>query len=238
MRVELENVEKRFGQTHALRGVSTVIPEGRRLALVGPNGSGKSTLIRALLGLIDCGGRVLLDGKSPFEDRVAVTRRLAYVSQFAPQLGAPVNELLRAICTTRQLPRERIDEVVRRLELDPADIGPRSFRTLSGGMRQKLLIAIALAARPSLLVLDEPTASLDPRARARFFELFGELVGPEVTVILCSHRLEELEQLADHVLVLEEGRVAFDGAASELKDDAGRTGVRVALERVAAEVRA
>jgi ABC-2 type transport system ATP-binding protein len=209
--VELSNVHKHFGRNHVLKGISARIPEGMWLALIGPNGSGKSTLIRALLGLVECEGQVLLDGRPPYEDRVAVARKLAYVPQIAPQLSAPVDDILRTICITRQLGRARIVEVAHRLELDLAVLGPRPFRNLSGGMKQKLLLAVALAARPSLLVLDEPTASLDARARARLLELFDEQVGPEVTVILCSHRLEEVEALTDHVLALDEGRVCYDG---------------------------
>ncbi len=88
MRIEIQGAKKKFGPLEALKDVSLVIPSGRRLALVGPNGTGKSTLIRALLGLIDCRGSVLLDGLSPFDDRVEVARRLAYVPQVAPALGA------------------------------------------------------------------------------------------------------------------------------------------------------
>jgi ABC-2 type transport system ATP-binding protein len=214
MRVELEQVRKRFGRTEALRGVSLSVPAGRRVALIGPNGSGKSTLLRSLLGLVACEGKVLLDGRAPFEDRVEVARRLAYVPQVAPQLAAPVGDVLALVGMTRGLTHEALASVAARLELDVAAVRARPFRALSGGMKQKLLIALALASRASLLVMDEPTASLDARARERFFQLCEE-VAPGTTLVLCSHRLEELRHLADHVVALEEGRVAYDGPAAE-----------------------
>lgn len=212
MRIEIRQATKRFGGVQALRGVDLVVPEGRRLALVGPNGSGKSTLVRALLGLIDVGGAVLLDGHSPYESRIEVARKLAYVPQVAPALGATVREVVDLVTLTRGLAVTEVEKVARSLDLSLESVARQPFRNLSGGMKQKLLLAIAFAARPQLLVMDEPTASLDARTRERFFGLCEEL-GSEVTLILCSHRVEELQKLAQHVVALEEGRVVFDGPA-------------------------
>ena len=214
MRIEIKRATKSFGRIEALRGVDLVVPVGRRLALVGPNGSGKSTLIRALLGLIDCGGSVRLDGRSPYEDRVEIARRLAYVPQVAPALGATVHEIVQLVTLTRDLGVDAVRLSARTLEIDLGAINAQPFRNLSGGMKQKLLLAIAFAAKPLLLVMDEPTASLDANARERFFKLCADL-SSEVTLVLCSHRLEELRQLADHVVAMEEGRITFDGPAAE-----------------------
>ena len=212
MEIELRNVGKRFGRMRALAGVDFHVPAGRKVALIGPNGSGKSTLIRVIMGLLGCEGEVLLDGKAPFVDRIAVAKRLAYVPQLPPQLAAPVGELVSMVALTRGIDPERIEAMAGRLALDLRAIAGRRFRDLSGGMKQKLLLALAFAADASLLILDEPTASLDANARDRFYQLVSEL--PEgVTVLLCSHRAEELDRLADHVLALDEGRVAFDGVA-------------------------
>ena len=213
MRIELRGARKRFGKVEALRGIDLTIPGGRRVALVGPNGSGKSTLIRALLGLVDCEGEVRIDGPNPYESRVELARRLAYVPQVAPALGASVNELVALVCLTRGLERTEVERAARRLALDLKSVARRPFRNLSGGTKQKLLLAIAFACRPSLLVLDEPTASLDEDARKRFLELCGELP-VSTTVILCSHRLEEVGHLTDHVLALDEGTVRYDGPAA------------------------
>lgn len=233
MRIELSGVRKRFGAAEVLRGIDLVVPAGRRVALIGPNGSGKSTLLRSLLGLVACEGEVRLDGRSPFEDRVEVARRLAYVPQVAPQLGAPVRDVVDLVARTRELDPAAIYRVAARLELDVAALRGRPFRALSGGMKQKLLIALALASPASLLVMDEPTASLDAGARERFFLLCEELA-PDRTLLLCSHRLEELRHLSEHVVSLEEGRVAYDGPAEAFLAGRGRAVVEVATGSVEA----
>lgn len=212
MRIELSGVRRRFGPAEVLRGIDLRIAQGERAALVGPNGSGKSTLIRAILGLISCEGTLRLDGRSPFEERLATARRLAYVPQVAPQLSATVEELIGAVATTRGLPREAAREAADAMGLDVGALRARPFRLLSGGMKQKLLIALALAARPSLYVLDEPTASLDAASRARFFRVFEERARG-ATLLLCSHRAEELAQLTERIIALDEGRVASDEPA-------------------------
>ncbi len=223
MRIEISRATKRFGRVEALRGVDLVIPSGSRVALVGPNGSGKSTLIRSLLGLIDCGGSVLLDGRSPYDDRVQVARQLAYVPQVAPALGATVAEIVQLVTLTRDLAVDDVRKTAAALELELDAVNRQPFRNLSGGMKQKLLLAIAFAAKPKLLVMDEPTASLDAHARDRFFALCAGL-GPDVTLLLCSHRVEELRQLAEHVVAMNDGRISFDGPAADYLKGPALTG--------------
>jgi ABC-type multidrug transport system ATPase subunit len=212
MRVELRGVSKRFGRVIALQEIDLTIERGAKVALIGPNGSGKSTLTRALIGLIRCTGEIRLDGH-PIDSRGALRRRLAYVPQLAPQLGASVGELSELVLRTRGLARDQLVGPAAALELDLDRLRSQPFRTLSGGMKQKLLIALALAARPTLLVLDEPTASLDPASRQRFFGLVGEHAA-EATVILCSHRIDEVQHLVDQVVELREGRVIYHGPAA------------------------
>jgi ABC-type multidrug transport system ATPase subunit len=203
MRIETREVAKRFGRTDALRGISFEAPAGTRLALIGPNGSGKSTLNRILMGLLACGGTVLLDGRSPFRERIAVARRMAYVPQAMPHLGASVGEVVASVARVRGLS----------FAVPLADVARVPVRSLSGGTKQKLLLALAFAAQASLLILDEPTGSLDSRARERFFELVDALPA-DTTVLLCSHRLEEVRPLVSSVLALEEGRVRYFGPAA------------------------
>lgn len=233
MRIELKAVRKRFGDAEVLKGITLSVPAGRRVALIGPNGSGKSTLLRSLLGLVECEGEVRLDGRSPFEDRLEVARRLAYVPQVAPQLGAPVEDVVDLVARTRALAPEAIARLAARLELDVEALRGRPFRALSGGMKQKLLIALALASDASLLVMDEPTASLDARARERFFALCEEQA-PGRTLVLCSHRVEELRHLAGHVVSLDEGRVTYDGPAEDFLAGRGLAVVEVAAGSVEA----
>lgn len=213
MRIELKNIRKRFAKTEVLRGIDLDIEAGRRVSLIGPNGSGKSTFLRAMLGLLECEGEVLLDGKSPYDHRVDLARKIAYVPQIAPQLSASVSEIVKLVSLTREIPASDIAKVAIRLDLDVEGIATRPFRNLSGGMKQKLLIAIAFASKPKLLVLDEPTASLDATARERFFALF-DTVAQDVTLLLCSHRIEELRHLANHVVALDEGKIAYEGPAT------------------------
>lgn len=234
MRIEVRDAHKRFGRVAALDGVSFEVPSGARLALVGPNGSGKSTLNRVLMGLVACSaGAVRIDGLSPFGERVALAQRLAYVPQTAPQLGAPVDEIVGAIARVRGLERGGIEKLARALELDLGALGRQPFRALSGGTKQKLLIALALAAEASLLILDEPTGSLDARARERVLELFDALPA-QTTLVLCSHRLDEVRPLVAQVLQLCEGRVAYDGPADAFLARSGLAAVDVWAEGAAA----
>jgi len=234
MRVEARGLRKRFGRVEALRGVSFEVPAGGRVALVGPNGSGKSTLNRAVMGLLACEGEVLVEGRSPLHERVAIARRMAYLPQTAPRSGASVREIVRALCGLRGLAAAEVEKRARRLELDLEALAPTPLRALSGGQRQKLLLALALASEATLLVLDEPTASLDATARERFFELFAELPR-EATLLLCSHRLEEIRPLVDRVLALHEGRVAFDGPAAGFLDARALSVVEVAADASATD---
>lgn len=217
MRVEVSGLSKAFGSLLALREVGFSLPSGRRTSLVGPNGSGKSTLNRIVMGLLAFEGEVRIDGFSARDERLEIARRMAYVPQIAPALAVPAGELVRAWVSVRGGDAARVAEIASRLGLDLNQIASKPFRSLSGGMKQKLLIALALAADASLLILDEPTGSLDARTREAFFPLFDELAG-DATVILCSHRLEEVRHLVDHVLLLDEGRLIYDGAAAPLLD--------------------
>jgi ABC-2 type transport system ATP-binding protein len=220
LRIEASHVSKRFDRVVALDDVSFTIPAGRRVALVGPNGSGKSTLNRVVMGLVASAGALRLDGRDPLRERVALAQRLAYVPQIAPQLAAPVGELVGAVARVRGLSIACVEDAVRALDLDLALLAPRPFRSLSGGTKQKLLIALAFAAPVALLVLDEPTGSLDARARERFFALFQRR-SADATLLLCSHRLEEIRPLVDDVLVLNEGRLAWQGPVERFLADCG-----------------
>lgn len=233
MQIELRDVHKWFGANHVLRGIRLEVPAGRRIGLIGPNGSGKSTLTRVIMGMLSCEGSVRLDGADPAEQGQELLRRVAYVPQIAPQLFAPVGDVLQAVCALRDLPLARVKEVARGLGLDVDALAGRPFRNLSGGMKQKLLIALALSTRASLLILDEPTASLDAWSRDRFFHLFqevGQEVGEPATLILCSHRLEEVRHLVDHVVAMQDGKIVYDGAAEEYLAQRALSVIEVSLD--------
>jgi ABC-type multidrug transport system ATPase subunit len=212
MDIQLRKVGKRFGKSVALVEIDLTIASGARVALLGPNGSGKTTLTRAIMGLVATDGEIVVDGR-PMTDRLTIASRLAYVPQIAPAMAASVREVVGAVCALRGVARATVAEVAADLGLELGLVAARPMRGLSGGMRQKLLLALALASPAELLILDEPTASLDAAARARFLDRFARLAA-KATVILCSHRLDELRSLVDHVVVLAEGRVTHDGPAS------------------------
>ncbi len=211
MKIELRDVSKRFGSVTALDHLTLEVPSGAKVALVGPNGSGKSTLVRAVMGMLRCDGLVLLDGEDAFAHRARLASGMAYVPQAAPQLGASVGEVVRAVAEIRGLEPAEIRRVASGMALELDEIARRPVRALSGGTKQKLLITLALAAPAALLIMDEPTASLDARTRQAFFRQFRERsVG--ATLLLSSHRLEEVRRLVNRVVVLEDGRVALDAA--------------------------
>jgi ABC-2 type transport system ATP-binding protein len=215
VRVEAQNLRKRFGRIEALRGLDFVIPSGQRVGLIGPNASGKSTLIRAILGLLRYEGKLTLDGS--FKPGFELADRIMYVPQIAPKFGATVGDVVRAITGVRDIPTRRVSDCAASLGIALDELAKQPFRSLSGGAKQKTLIALALATDAALGVLDEPTASLDTASRSSFFRLLQERT-PGATLILCSHRLEEIRSLVDHVMVLEEGRLRYHGPTDEYLD--------------------
>lgn len=206
MDIELRDVSKRFDSHAVLDHVSLAVRSGDRVGLAGPNGSGKSTLVRAIVGLVRCEGVLHLDGQDPFSRRPALASRLAYVPQAAPHFSATVAEVVRAVGDLRRLDTRHVHAVARQLGLDLHAVAGRPVRALSGGMKQKLMIALALAAPVSLLVLDEPTTSLDTEAHEAFLALVDERLG-STTLLLSSHDPADLTRLADRVVRLEDGRV-------------------------------
>jgi ABC-type multidrug transport system ATPase subunit len=227
MDVELRRICKRFGRVHALRDVSVALPAGSRTALIGPNGSGKSTLVRVLMGALCAGGEVRCDGAAVAADeRTAIARRIAYVPQIAPRFAAPVRDVVRAVTTLRDRGDADVAAIAATLGVDLGELGGRPFRALSGGQRQKVLAALALASGAELLVLDEPTASMDPKSRAAFFAAIERLPAA-TTVVLCSHRLDEIRRLVDRVVVLQDGVVAWHGDTDRYLDEHAEAVVEV-----------
>lgn len=207
--IRVEQLWKSYGSRPVLHGVSFQLGAGERMALVGPNGSGKTTLLRCLLGLVRAEGVLRVADRDPITEHAEAQRRVAYVPQRAPALAVPVGELVAFWSVQRQLPKERLLAATDALGLDVAAQYAQMFPSLSGGMQQKLLAAMALATECPILLLDEPTANLDPPARTAFFDALSRRT-PAPTVVLSSHRLEELRHLVDRVLVLRDGRIAFD----------------------------
>jgi Cu-processing system ATP-binding protein len=227
-------VTKRFGRLTVLRDVGFTVRPGRVAAVLGPNGAGKSTIIKAILGLVrPDAGRIEVDGE-PAEG-AAYRARIGYMPQAArfPEnlTGREVIAMLRDLRGDVEPDEVLLDAFGLRGELG------KPVRTLSGGTRQKLNAAVAFMFRPALLVLDEPTAGLDPIASGVLKEAIQGARRDGVAVIISSHVLSELEDLVDDVVFLLEGRVRFDGSLRRLRDATGEHRLERAVARLMAEGR-
>jgi ABC-2 type transport system ATP-binding protein len=228
--IRCEQVTKRFGRVDVLQSLDLDIDRGHRVALVGSNGAGKTTLIRCLLGEYNCGGRISINGLDPREHRTQVLARVGFVPQLPPPLKMPVGQLLRfagGVCGADPM---RMVEVAAHLGLDAERFYRQPFVKLSGGQKQKLLIAIALGRDSELLILDEPAANLDPEARHIFFKLLAEKQS-SAAMLISSHRLDEVAPLVNRVIELDQGRVVLDDRVADLVDLASRLHCSVGLLR-------
>jgi ABC-2 type transport system ATP-binding protein len=223
--VRVEGVTKSFGTTAALVGVDLVVPEGTVFGLLGPNGAGKTTLVRVLATLLTPdAGRAEVFGRDVVESAPAVRELLGLTGQFAA-----VDEILsgrenlvmfgRLFDLSPAEARRRGDELLERFDL--ADAGDRPARTYSGGMRRRLDLASSLLTRPRILFLDEPTTGLDPRSRNEIWSIVRELVREGTTLLLTTQYLEEADELADRIAVIDRGRVIAEGTGNELKERIG-----------------
>ena len=214
--ITTENLVKTFGAVRALDGLDLSVDQGEVHGFLGPNGAGKSTTIRILLGLMrHDSGRATLFGRDPWKDAVALHRRLAYVPgdvMLWPGLtgGQCIDVLAGAhggINTARR------DDLVERFELDPS----KKSRSYSKGNRQKVSLVAALSTDVELLILDEPTAGLDPLMERVFQDVITARKAEGVTVLLSSHIMGEVEALADRVSIIREGRLASSGSLADLR---------------------
>ena len=224
--IKFHNVVKNFRRARVLDGITLEIELGERVALIGSNGAGKTTLIRCLLGEYTHDGTVTIDGLDPRGNRTAVLGTIGFVPQLPPPLKMPVGQLIdfsAALCGTDP---QRIHGIARRLGLEVAGILSRQFVRLSGGMKQKLLIAIALGRDARVLVMDEPAANLDPQARRIFFELLAERA-ERSTMLISSHRINEVSALVNRVVELDLGKVVLDEAVAGEASLAARCRARV-----------
>ena len=216
---------KSFGATAALVGVDLVVPESTVFGLLGPNGAGKTTLVRVLATLLNPdAGRAELFGLDVMDHAPAVRELLGLTGQFAA-----VDEILsgrenlvmfgRLFDLSPAEARRRADDLLVRFDL--ADAADRPARTYSGGMRRRLDLASSLLTRPRILFLDEPTTGLDPRSRNQIWTIMRELVRDGTTLLLTTQYLEEADELADRIAVIDHGRVIAEGTGNELKERIG-----------------
>ncbi len=227
--IELKNLVKTFRRTRVLDGLSLTIADGDRIALIGSNGAGKTAMIRCILGEYVHQGEVLIDGLSPRAHRTEVLKKIAFVPQMPPPLRMPVGELVDFAARVHGSDVARIHTVAERMGLDISEVRRRPFLKLSGGQKQKLLIAIAMGHDASIYIFDEPTANLDPAARQIVFDLLAERL--DKTMIISSHRLEEVAMLVNRVIEMDRGRVVLDDRVEESVDPSLRLDALVILRR-------
>jgi len=207
--IDIEHVSKHFGPVQALKDISLRIMPDERVAFVGSNGSGKTTLLRALLGLSRIRGQIRIAGHDVAAHPELALAYVAYVPQIAPPLEAPVSEVLAAYAALRGIECTHVAEQAARMGLASSELARVRFRDLSGGMKQKLLAALALATPAPILVCDEPTSNLDAAARHAFFGAL-EQREPGSILILCSHREEEVHSYVERVIELRDGALLRD----------------------------
>lgn len=204
--IEIKNVSKKYGKVEALREVSLSLGHGI-YALLGPNGSGKTTLMNILAGLLKpSGGEVLYCGEAIGKSGLAYRSKVGYMPQYpAMYPNFAVKEFLLYIAELKKLPPERegdIDYLLERVEL--SDVPDRKISALSGGMKQRLSLCTAVLGDPEILILDEPTAGLDPKQRVALREFISE-ISANRTVIWATHIVSDVEKLADEVIFMKRG---------------------------------
>ena len=221
----VEGLTKSFGNVHALRGIDLSVPRGTVLGVLGPNGAGKTTAVRILTTLLPPdGGRAVVDGFDVVHDAAAVRRSIGLAGQSAAiQEELTGRENLEIVGRLYHLrwpeARSRAVELLEQFGL--TDAANRAAKTYSGGMQRRLDLAASLVGRPRVLFLDEPTTGLDPRSRLGMWDIIRSLVADGTTILLTTQYLDEADELADEIVVIDHGQVIAAGTAEELKGRAG-----------------
>jgi oleandomycin transport system ATP-binding protein len=232
--IEAEGLTKRFGATKALAGVDIRADSGQVLALLGPNGAGKTTIVRILATLLKPdGGRARVGGHDVVADATMVRQLIALTGQYASvddELTGTENLIMicRLLGFGRAAARDRARSMLERFGL--AEAAGRAVKTYSGGMRRRLDLAASLLGEPEVLFLDEPTTGLDPRGRSEMWDTVRGVVAGGATVLLTTQYLDEADELADQIAVIDHGLVVASGTPGELK---ARTGSQTLAVRAA-----
>lgn len=224
--ITAKGITKSYGKVEVLKGIDLNVEEGTILALLGPNGAGKTTTVRILTTLIKAdGGKATVAGFDVREDADRVRAAIGLTGQYAA-----VDEYLtgrenlqmmgRLYHLSKRDSKKRAEELLEQFDL--LDAADRASKTYSGGMRRRLDLAASLIATPPIIFLDEPTTGLDPRSRQGMWKIIRQLVASGATILLTTQYLEEADQLANRIAVIDGGKVIAEGTADELKDLVGK----------------
>jgi len=208
--IKTTDLTKKFGKHVSLDSVSIEFKKNESIALMGANGAGKTTLIRSLLGYYHPdSGSVQINGFDPVKERIKVLENISFVPQLPPPIKLSIAELMQYISVSAHVDRELITHYANEMKLDIKANLNKSFFKLSGGMKQKLLIAISLAKKSDIIIYDEPTANLDPKARDDFYRLLKQNEDEKV-LLFVTHRLEEVKDLVNRQVYMDLGRITSD----------------------------
>ncbi|WP_457747509.1 ABC transporter ATP-binding protein [Sulfurimonas sp.] len=208
--IKISNLTKKFGSNISLDNINCEFTKNESIALMGANGAGKTTLIRSIMGYYHPDfGEVLINGKDPIKQRVEVLKHISFVPQLPPPIKLSIEELIQYIATSTDVDKEQIKHYANEMKLDINANMSKSFFKLSGGMKQKLLIAISLAKKSDIIIYDEPTANLDPKARDDFYRLLKQNESEKV-LLFVTHRLEEVKDLINRQVYMDLGKVVSD----------------------------
>ncbi len=208
--IKITNLTKKFGSHVSLDAINCEFNKNEAIALMGANGAGKTTLIRSILGYYHPdNGQVLINGLDPIKDRVKVLKDISFVPQLPPPIKLSIDELMQYISISTDVDKKLIMHYANEMKLDVKANLNKSFFKLSGGMKQKLLIAISLAKKSDIIIYDEPTANLDPKARDDFYRLLKQNEEEKV-LLFVTHRLEEVKDLVNRQIYMDLGKIVSD----------------------------
>jgi len=207
--IAVDRLTKSFKKTAVIENLSRDFKAGERIALVGQNGAGKTTLIRSILGLYKYDGSIKVLGMNPRKEREKILQNIGFVPQIPPPIKMTVGEMLDFFGILTDTDKQKFINISENLGLDVKSNLQKPFMKLSGGMKQKLLVSFALGRSPKILLLDEPAANLDPKARTILFEYLHKF-DKNTLMIISSHRIDEVETLVNRLIEMDMGKIVID----------------------------